>query len=207
MGYCTGFGAWPKALAAGLLLISLMGSAAAQSVANASATQDYMMVALEDTKNTSDRTLNAQIVIDAPPHLVWQTITNYEQFDKFLPGYQKSDLVTGSGNTKILDVLMKVASFLPAYQSRLRVTENRANYKLTLDRLGGDFKKLNATYKLLPQSNGKQTLLIYNLQIDPGLPMPAFTVNKVIKANAEKTLKAVKTHAIQLQQKSMVGQR
>jgi ribosome-associated toxin RatA of RatAB toxin-antitoxin module len=192
------------ALLPALLLASMFASL---SVPVAMA-EDEKIVALSvasTTDEASGKTLQAKVMIDAPPSLVWQTITNYPDIKRILPGYERSTVLKSSGNTKTVDIGMKVAAFLPTYRYQVVMKEDQPNYNLSIRRISGDFKSLHANYKLIPQGNGERTLVIYNLSLDTGINLPGS--QSIIKSNTERSIKALKRHILQEARKSLIGQR
>jgi ribosome-associated toxin RatA of RatAB toxin-antitoxin module len=153
------------------------------------------------------KVLNARIVIDAPPVYVWQTITSYGKFKEFLPGYEKTDVVSADPHGKVVDVAMSVTRLLPTYKYRVRVNENRQSFELKMNRISGDFKYLTAVYQLYPKNNGAQTVLSYCIKVDPGFTLPTLGLSPILKNNTEKTLKAIENRSIQEHRKSLIGQR
>ena len=151
------------------------------------------------------KTVQAKLMINAPPQLVWQTLINYSDIKKILPGYERSTVLKANGNSKILDIGMKVAAFLPTYHYQVQTQEDQTTYNLSLKRISGDFKALNAHYKLVAQNNGTRTLLIYNLELDTGINLPGS--QGIIKSNTERSMKALERHIEQEARKSLIGQR
>jgi ribosome-associated toxin RatA of RatAB toxin-antitoxin module len=149
--------------------------------------------------------VQAKMLIQAPPNLVWETLTNYSDLKNVLPGYERSSVLRAKGPNKLVDIAMRVAAFLPMYRYQVAVQENQADHIITLNRVSGDFKSMTATYRLVPQSNGTNTLLLYTLSIDPGSNMPGS--QSIIRANTEKSLKALERHIEQEARKSVIGQR
>jgi ribosome-associated toxin RatA of RatAB toxin-antitoxin module len=145
-----------------------------------------------DVESQTVKTLNAHVTIDAPPSLVWQTITDYNRLKNILPGYEKSLVLKHSGSVKTVDVAMKVARLLPTYQYQVSVREDRDGYKLQMDRVSGDFKSLQAAYRLQPVNDGKQTMMFYSLALNTGFTMPG--TGALLKSNTEKTMTALRTH-------------
>lgn len=182
-----------------LTLINLTVSAHADS-------QNLLMVSVAPTAQQGNaKTVHAKVLIQAPPSLVWEMLTDYPELSDVLPGYERSRVLKSGGNHALLDVAMKVANFLPTYKYQVQTYENEANYQLNMTRVSGDFKSLQATYKLAPQSGGKSTLLTYQLNIDPGFTLPG--AYGLIRANTEKSMKALEKHAELRFNKGVIGQR
>lgn len=185
-----------------LLSVCLVGVVA---LLPAQAAENYLMVTMPSAESAQTKNISAKVSIDAPPSYVWQIITDYERLDDILPGYEKSELVSGGGTVKTLALGMKVNPFLPRYNYQVRVSENPSTQQIRLQRVSGDFKSLNAVYKLIPQNGGKQTMLVYDLAVDPGARIPG--AGAILKASTEKTLKALQAHIEQSHRKSVIGQR
>lgn len=163
-----------------------------------------LSIANEPNQSTG-KTVQARLFIDAPPNLVWQTITNYAEIKHILPGYDRSTVLKSTGASKVVDLGMKVSAFLPTYHYQVQTREDQSSYNLNLHRISGDFKSLNAHYKLVPQNNGARTLLIYNLELDTGINLPGSQA--IIRANTEKSMKALERHIVQEARKNVIGQR
>ena len=168
------------------------------------AEENYMMVTVASPAQSDVKTLNARVTIEAPPNLVWQTITDYPNLKTIMPGYEKSTVLKSTGTTKVLDLAMKVAAFLPTYRYQVRVREMQASRTLKLERISGDLKTMTATYQLTPQDNGKKTLLTYSLNVDSGVKVPG--AQGVLKSSTEKTLKALEKHIEAAARRSEIGQ-
>ena len=168
--------------------------------------ESVMMLSIQsDAASTNAKDVQARVMIAAPPALVWEMMTDYPAMKNILPGYEQSTLVSSAGSTKLLDIAMKVAVFLPTYRYRVQVKENKPQYRLSLHRISGDFKSLVANYQLSSQNGGTRTMLTYNLKIDPGFQLPGSSA--IIRGNAEKSLRALERHAEQQARKSLIGQR
>ncbi len=169
------------------------------------AEESYQLVSVAADHDGTAKDLQAQITIDAPPHLVWKTLTNYAQMKNIVPGYEKFSVVKANGPTKLLDIAMKVVAFLPTYKYQVQVQEFESARTIKLQRVSGDFKTLSASYKLNPQDGDKKTLLVYNLSVDTGTKIPGSQT--ILRNTTEKSLKALERHCEQEARRSLIGQR
>ena len=159
-------------------------------------------VSVADAGNET-KVVKASVTIDAPAGTVWQTITDYNSLSAYMPGYKKSQVVTSSGASKTVDMSVKVASLLPAFNYRIQVKENRGAQRVDIKRISGDFDSFQASYRLVPQGN--KTLLVYELSIDPGSKVPPIGVNGTLKSNAADSLSALGRKCADNYKKSMVA--
>lgn len=160
-------------------------------------------VQISSAKNANTNTLSARAIVNAPPEVVWKTMTNYNNLSRILPGYKKSKLLSSAGSTKTVDFGLKVNALLPTYNYKCNIQENRQGYRLNLKRVSGDFNSLDASYKLQPMNGGKQTMILYKLAIDPGTKIPGTT--KILENNTKDSLAAIQKHVEQQYQRSVIG--
>lgn len=193
------------ALSAGLVPCLSEPTWAAKKQAQPNTEAILLLNVAANTQTLSGKTVQAKVMIDAPPDLVWNTLTNYSELKHILPGYEKSQVIKSAKSEKQVAIAMKVSPFLPLYHYEVIVRENEPAYLLNLNRLSGDFKSLSATYKLLSQNNGTRTLLSYQLNIDPGFNFPG--AQNVIRSSTEKSLHALERHIELEAKKSVIGQR
>jgi len=196
----TGWGKW---MFFGLVSLLFASPGLVQASSKVDGLQSLNVAA--SSHGGSARVVQARVLIDAPPSLVWETLTDYRNIKNTLPGYEKSTVLQSRGATKLLDLAMRVAAFLPSYKYQVLAKEDEGNYHLQLSRVSGDFKSLSASYKLSPQNNGSKTLLVYRLDIDPGFNAPG--AQGLIKSSSEKTLRALENCAEREARKSLIGQR
>lgn len=187
-----------------MLLVTAMALTSLFACAQAGS-ENLLTVSIAPAATNSAKIVRAKVLIKAPPDTVWRILTNYSDLPHIMPGYEQAEILQSKGANKLVRIAMKVAAFLPTYRYQLQSRENESAYELNLTRVSGDFKALSVVYKLTPQNNGEQTLLTYRLNIDPGFSLPGD--QGIIKANTEKTLKAVERHAEQRFHQSVIGQR
>lgn len=167
------------------------------------AEDNYLMVTVANPQQ-DEKSLSAKVAINAPPAIVWESITDYRNLKNVLPGYEKSTVLKDNGRNKTLAVATKVARFLPTYEYEVKVLEDQTNQKIQLDRISGDLKSMHAVYRLIPQEGGKKTLLVYDLNIDPGTKIPGSHL--ILKNYTEKSLAALEQYVESQYRKSLVGQ-
>ncbi|WP_373532846.1 type II toxin-antitoxin system RatA family toxin [Vampirovibrio sp.] len=186
------------------IIVSAMAALALMAPAYADS-ENLLMVSVAATPHQgAAKTVNARVLIQAPPAMVWDMLTDYPGWAAIMPWYDKSRVLSVTGPSTLMDVVMRVANFLPTYKYRVRAQENKAQYQINMTRISGDFKSLKASYKLTPQNRGAATLLTYQLNLDTGFSMPGSV--SLIRANTEKSMKAFEKHAEQAFRKGQIGQ-
>jgi ribosome-associated toxin RatA of RatAB toxin-antitoxin module len=166
-------------LVVGVLLSALSLSAQAKPIINE----------LNVTKQSGDtRQVSAKMMIDAPPSFVWQALTSYNDFSSFVPGYKRCSVMKKQGAKVLLDINMSIARFVPSFHYQVNVQENRRDLSVSMVRTSGDFKHLAGSYRLIPINQGKKTMMVYSVRLDPGINLPG--TNHLIQSNTEKSLTA-----------------
>jgi ribosome-associated toxin RatA of RatAB toxin-antitoxin module len=169
----------------------------------ASATEPAKVNVLSE--RDSVRVLHAETVINAPTDMVWRSMTDYNNLKNILPGYSRSTVLQGSGSVKTLDIGMKPAPIAPTFHYQVKVREDRAANKISMQRISGDFKNIQATYRFLPIDNGNHTRLVYDPEIDLG-NLPTIGATQMLKSNTEKGVIAVQSHCNRAYQRSLTAQ-
>ncbi|MEL6160342.1 MAG: SRPBCC family protein [Cyanobacteria bacterium J06627_32] len=122
----------------------------------------------------------ARVLIDAPVTEAWQVLTDYDNFEQFLPNVEDSQLLESDDNRRVFEQL-NVISIVPSVidiRSRV-VIESMENYPQQVDfsLVEGDLKVLQGIWKLDPVSTtaGEETekvLITHQVDIDPGDSSP-----------------------------------
>lgn len=156
------------------------------------------------TTATADRPrVKAQIVINAPREVVWQSVHEERKHD---PDLAYSKILKEEPNATTLEqkfVLLPVIGTAVCVMDTAEVPLQRIDYKLVKsDR----FKAMEGSWVLTALEDGKKTALELSTHIDLGMPVPRAFMNAVTAKKLEKRLNRVKqmaetTHARAIAQK------
>ncbi|MEL6603506.1 MAG: SRPBCC family protein [Cyanobacteria bacterium J06614_10] len=118
----------------------------------------------------------ARVLIDAPVTEAWKVLTDYDNFEQFLPNVEDSQLLESDDNRRVFEQL-NVISIVPSVidiRSRV-VIESMENYPQQVDfnLVEGDLKVLQGIWKLDPVATtaGEEpdkVLITHQVDIDPG---------------------------------------
>lgn len=137
-------------------------------------------------------TVSAKILIPEPPDKVWKTVTDPNALMSEEEKVQKIKTVADTGSTKDVEFTVLMVRFLPAFRYILRHQPVGDN-TLTFRRLSGSFKDIRGFWKLAPADGGKNTVLIYNLSIDPGPLVPESLLMQAVKSDLPRMMQNVKS--------------
>lgn len=136
-------------------------------------------------------------LINASPDKVWQVLTDYERYPKIFNNLKSMEILEKKGLYEVHRVRMKTPwPFEERWiTSELRHSPDRRQIRIR--RLEGNVQEMEGTWTLSPQ--GQQTLLVYHIQINPGLPViPQWLIDWGSKQVAPDIIRAVRREAERL---------
>lgn len=140
--------------------------------------------------------VTAIIDIPASQRRLWDVMLDCRRSLRIVES-MKSCKVTSADPGGSWDVREHVVQWLwplPTVRSVFR-SEYVPFERIGFRRSDGDLKMLQGAWHLEPLPAGRGTRLHYDATIDPGVPLPGFLVRDAIKADARKTLAALRREA------------
>jgi hypothetical protein len=114
--------------------------------------------------------------VHAPRQNVYAILTDYAAYKKWVPGCERCDVLSSTGNVTETQVVMNSAKRMeltlrfeaePIQSLRFRMTKSR------------DLKGYSGTYRLMTAADQKGTVVIAELEIDAGFMAPKFMVDRM----------------------------
>lgn len=128
----------------------------------------------------------------------WKVLTDYENFDSFLPGVTESQLVQNQGNHKIFEQINSIKTLLFQTKARIRlsITEDYPQ-KIFFDIVDGDVEDLNGTWllepvSLYPSAPPTQVLITHQVEVRPTRQLGKGIFYQIYEDNLTQTLSAIK---------------
>jgi ribosome-associated toxin RatA of RatAB toxin-antitoxin module len=147
----------------------------------------------------SDRPLTVQVrlaaEVDAPATAIWDVLTACEIAPEYVPNVvscRKLEELDG-GRADLFVQTIKPIFFLPTFEHVFRL-DYTPHTRIDVNRVSGPIAHMQGSWWLLPQDNGR-ILLIYELALDPGMPIPRFMVRATLKRDLPKVVNAVRDRA------------
>jgi hypothetical protein len=186
--------------AAPLFLVSLSFAAAAQQPdldwvdREAVAAREILVVA-----ERGGRPLTVEVKIaaevDAPIAAIWDILTRCEIAPEYVPNVvscRKLETLD-NGRADLFVQEIKPIFFLPPFDHVFRL-DYTPYTRIDVERVSGPIEHMHGSWWLLPQDSGR-ILLLYELALDPGLPIPRFLVRATLKRDLPKIMRAVRERA------------
>ena len=147
----------------------------------------------------SDRPLTAEVKlaaeVDAPATAIWDVLKACEIAPEYVPNVQSCRKLQelDGGRAELFVQTIKPVFFMPTFEHQFRLDYTPYS-RIDVNRVSGPIAHLHGTWWLLPQDNGR-ILLVYELALDPGMPIPRFMVRATLKRDLPKVLAAVRDRA------------
>jgi ribosome-associated toxin RatA of RatAB toxin-antitoxin module len=154
---------------------------------------------LVDTEKRSDRLLTVDVrlaaEIEASAAAIWDVLKACEVAPEYVPNVvscKKLEEVDG-GRAELFVQTVKPVFFMPTFEHVFRL-DYVPYTRIDVNRVSGPIAHMQGSWWLLPQENGR-VLLVYELALDPGMPIPRFMVRATLKRDLPKIVAAVRERA------------
>jgi ribosome-associated toxin RatA of RatAB toxin-antitoxin module len=184
-----------------LLFASRLVSAA--DLAQESAQQGDIQVAVSLDAAEQSGSANATIKIHARRQVVWSLITSCAEELNLVPGLVGCEVLETApdGSTQRIRHKMNYSWYLPRLTFEVRASYDEPS-RVTIERISGDLRVLRGSWRL--QSDGDDTIAHYTLDLAPGFWVPHWMVRSALRRDLPKMLRALRIRA-ELVQKQNPG--
>ncbi|MGD1895429.1 MAG: SRPBCC family protein [Phormidesmis sp.] len=134
-----------------------------------------------DAKRAGDKgQFIARVLIEAPTETAWDVLTDYDNFEQFLPNVEDSELLESNGDEQVFQQ-MNVISVVPGVldiRSQVKISSVESSpERVDFNLVEGDLKLLQGVWSLVPVTgeDGSETdkvLITHQVDIDPGESSP-----------------------------------
>ena len=163
---------------------------------------DRDAIAAREVQVNADRgdrplTVNVKLAaeVDAAPSAIWDVLRACEIAPEYVPNVVSCKKLEelDSGRADLFVQTIKPIFFLPTFEHVFRL-DYTPYTRIDVNRVSGPIAHMQGTWWLLPQANGR-ILLVYELALDPGMPIPRFMVRATLKRDLPKVVGAVRERA------------
>lgn len=133
---------------------------------------------------------STSIVMDVPPKVIYDVVTDFERYPQFLPDVKKASIVKkGKGLQADFEI-----SVIKTIHYSLAFSLHPAK-KVAWTFVKGDLFKDNRGEWLFEELKKNQTKVTYNIEVDFGLFVPSMITNKLVGHNLPTMMKRFKDRA------------
>jgi hypothetical protein len=133
--------------------------------------------------------------VDAPAHAIWDVLRACEIAPEYVPNVVSCRRIEelDGGRADLFVQVIKPIFFLPTFEHVFRL-DYTPYTRIDVHRVSGPIEHMEGSWWLLPQESGP-ILLVYQVALDPGLPIPRFLVRATMKRDLPKIVQAVRERA------------
>ena len=133
--------------------------------------------------------------VDAPASAIWDVLRACEIAPEYVPNVVSCRRIEqlDDGRADLFVQVIKPIFFLPTFEHVFRL-DYTPYTRIDVHRVSGPIEHMEGSWWLLPQENGR-ILLVYQVALDPGLPIPRFLVRATLKRDLPKIVQAVRERA------------
>ena len=134
-------------------------------------------------------------LINAPPQAIWDVLTACQIAPEYVPNVTscRSLEVLDGGRAELFVQTVKPAFFLPSFEHVFRL-DYEPYRRIGVHRVSGPIALMEGSWWLLPEADGA-ILLVYELALDPGIPVPRFFVRATLKRDLPRLVAAIRQRA------------
>ncbi len=134
-------------------------------------------------------------LVDAPPQAIWDVLKACQIAPEYVPNVVscRSLETLDGGRAELFLQVVKPAFFMPTFEHVFRLDYDPYR-TIGVHRVSGPIERMDGSWWLLPQESG-EILLVYELALDPGLPVPRFFVRATLKRDLPRLIQAVRERA------------
>jgi ribosome-associated toxin RatA of RatAB toxin-antitoxin module len=142
-------------------------------------------------------TVNVKLAaeVEAPPAAIWDVLTACEVAPEYVPNVvscRKLEELDG-GRADLFVQTIKPVFFMPTFE-HVFLLDYTPYSRIEVNRVSGPIARMEGSWWILPQDGG-HVLLVYELALDPGMPIPRFLVRATLKRDLPKVVSAVRERA------------
>lgn len=134
-------------------------------------------------------------LVDAPPEAIFAVLKACEIAPEYVPNVERctklEELDQGRADLFVQEI--KPIFFLPTFEHVFRL-DYTPYTRIDVHRVSGPITLMEGSWWLVPQDDGR-ILLVYELALDPGFPIPRFLVRATLKRDLPKVMAAVRERA------------
>jgi len=132
----------------------------------------------------------AEAIIDAPPALVWDNITDYTHYKDFMPRTRASEVLKQEGNIVIFRTTL--GFLIKRIRYTIRIVHNQPAGAIDWSLVKGDLTRNDGSWRLTPVDEGRRTLAVYELAVVTGFRVPASIESFLTKRSLPGVIRALR---------------
>ena len=140
-------------------------------------------------------TVRAAMLIDAPPAVVFQSMTNCAEAVQYVPHLRVCRIRDRAADLswELVEHEIDFGWYAPSVQYVFRA-DLVTDRSITFHQVSGDFKANQGIWEFEPAGGGERTLLRYRVYMDPPAYIPSWLARSTFRRELPKMLKELRRH-------------
>ena len=166
------------------------------------AAAQYLLRQGQAVVTPTGRRFVTRILVPTTTNIVWDTITDYAHFSRFLPTVVSSQILKSEGNRHIVEQIDSRTILLAPVRTRvctenIEIPQKRINFRL----VEGDMKTMEGHWQLYAvetpdRPNAEQILLIHSAEVDAGSVFFEGIVHGLVMDSLKANVTAIRDEAM-----------
>lgn len=142
----------------------------------------------------------AQLEVTGTLEKAWEVLTDYDNFENFIPNTVDSQILEENGNSLIFQQTNSVDLILLTQEFSVKIaTTKNPRQQINFEMLEGDLGSLTGSWQLEPVANN-QIKIIHQVQVTPRSASEAIVFYPIYESSLEETLNAIAKEIIRRSQ-------
>jgi carbon monoxide dehydrogenase subunit G len=135
-----------------------------------------VLISFREAPQTAVHEVQGEILIDAPPQMIWAVLTDYADYQKIFPSIAGSELLGRHQNTARVKIRINNLWPYPDFVYTLKAAENKSAWTISFTMEEGNLKTEYESIALQPfAADPGQTRVTWLMARDPGWFVPKFS--------------------------------
>ncbi|MGK7931771.1 MAG: SRPBCC family protein [Microcystaceae cyanobacterium] len=147
-----------------------------------------------------------QVLVNSSPETIWAVLTDYDNFEQFLPYVQESKIIVDQGSNKVFEQITGLDLLLLNQTSVSQISVQETPIKrIEFTGIQGDWQSLKGEWLIIPLSSepsSSQFLIIHQVTIEPSSRWNRSLFFSIYPALLEETLKGIQQEVLRRSQSS-----
>ncbi|AFY70864.1 cyclase/dehydrase [Thalassoporum mexicanum PCC 7367] len=147
--------------------------------------------------NGEDGKYVGRVLVTASPEVVWQVLTDYDNFEEFIPNLTSSEVLEDNGDRKIVEQVDSRQLFILNIKSTTQLEiKEKAQERIDFELVAGDIESLVGSWQIelvseYPGATPTQVLITHSVDAIPGSGVPNGIFFEILKGSINETLSAI----------------
>jgi len=158
-----------------------------------------VVVSLEE--KDAQKFVQGRIMIDQPPENVWPIMINPFEYQRSIcPRMRDVKVLQDTSDYSLLEQTYEICFLIP--KITYQVESNYTPYsKVQFKRTAGSLKEFTGSWTIIPRDSGTRSEVIFDLFIDPGIPVPHWIIQAGVKSELPHTLRGLRERVMAISTK------